>query len=457
MIRSSSSRPGRRGALAATGLSLALLLASCAQPQVPSRPIDVERVLQQARVERAECPSGTLVLDEAVALMRRHNPEIRKARADAEAARRFAATPTPDPNPTIGLGPLLLGGGDILSSAELGVTAALGWTVLLTDTPVLTNDVNRVRAEAALTEAAATEREQYLGLRGEFAEVILQQDLRRARADLAQAARSSAEIAEQGVTAGEMTALDVHLIELEIAEIQAEFLETEEDLALAAGRLGVRTGTTVETGRTVPAARELPPLPDAVPSLETLQRTVIDHHPRLSALRADYLVVEKELRLEYAKAYPSLGVGVEYENEGAEGNILGLPLGIEIPLFDRNQPGIAEKCAQRDALRKRFQAEVNRIFAEVEIARSRLEVRRRQLALRASQLTPSEETRQLAETVLQQTGTLDMLRYLEVLRATRRATVSFLAARLHVYEGWSELEQACGGPLLRFGTEPGDA
>ena len=48
-----------------------------------------------------------------------------------------------------------------------------------------------------------------------------------------------------------------------------------------------------------------------------------------------------------------------------------------------------------------------------------------------------------------------MLRYLEVLRATRRATVSYLAARLGVYEAWSELEQACGAPLLQFAHEPG--
>ena len=99
---------------------------------------------------------------------------------------------------------------------------------------------------------------------------------------------------------------------------------------------------------------------------------------------------------------------------------------------------------------------MNQIFAEVEIARAQLEVRRRQLDLRASMLEPSEQTRQLAENVLQQTGTLDMLRYLEVLRATRRATVSYLAARLDVYEAWSDLEQACGAPLLRFATEPGD-
>lgn len=456
MIRSPSSRPrGRRGVVAGTVLASALLVVSCVKPQVATRPIDVDTVLARVRAERSACPDGTLDLRGAASLMRQHNPEIRKARADAAAARRFAATPTPYPNPSVEVGPLLLGGGDVLSAATWGLEAALGWTVLLTDTPALTNDLNRVRADAALTEAAATEREQYLGLRGEFAEVLLQEDLRGAREDLAAAARTSTEIAQNAVDAGEATALDVQLLGLEAAEIEAELLETEEDLALARGRLGARTGATVCASRTAPAATELAPLPDEVPPLHRLQETVIRHHPRLAALRAAYAVVEKELRLEVAKAWPPLGIGASYEYEDI--HKFGLPLSIEVPLFDRNQPGIADACARRDALRQRFDAEVNRIFAEVEIARAQLEVRRRQMNLRASQLEPSSRTQQLAESVLQQTGTLDMLRYLEVLRATRRATVSYLAARLGVYEAWARLEQACGAPLLVFATEPGGA
>ena len=449
MTRPTSPRPaGCRGARLAFVLSLALVASACARPRVATRPLDLDAVLARVRTERAACTSGTLELREAVALMRRHNPEIREARAEAEATRRFAATPTPYPNPSLDVGPLLLGGGDVLSGATLGVEAALGWTVLLTDTPALTNDVNRVRADAALTEAAATEREQYLALRGDFAQVLLQADLRSAREDLATAARSSTEIAQRAVEAGEATALDVRLLGLEAAEIQAELLETEEDLALARGQLGARTGSTVCASRTAPSAADLAPLPDEIPDLETLQETVIRHHPRLAALRAEYAVVEKELRLEVAKAYPPLGMGLSYEYEDI--HKFGLPLSIEVPIFDRNQPGIAEACARRQARREQFVAEVNRLFAAVEIARARLEVRRRQLDLRGSQLEPSEQTRQLAEDVLQQTGTLDMLRYLEVLRATRRATVSYLASRLDVYEAWSELEQACGAPLLRF-------
>jgi len=446
--------PGRRRLSTAVLLLTASVAAACTRPQVATRPIDQAAVLARVRAERSACPAGTLGLDEAVALMRRNNPEIRKARADAEAARRFARTRTPYPNPSLGVGPLLLGGADVLRGATLGVEAALGWTVLLTDTPALTDDLNRVLADAALAEAAAVEREQYLGLRGEYAAVLLTEDIRRARDELATEARTSTEIATRAVEAGEATALDVHLLRLEAAEIKAEWLDAEEDVARSRAELGTRTGSTVSADRTLPAAADLAPLPDEVPDLETLQETVLAHHPRLAALRAEYAVAEKELRLEVARAYPPLGLELTYEYEDV--HKLGLPLSIEVPIFDRNQPGIAAACARRDALRERYAAEVNALFADVELAHAGLLVRRRQLALRSSQIEPSEQTRALAESVLQQTGTLDMLRYLEVLRATRRAQVSFLESRLAVYEAWTALEQACGSPLLRFGHEPGN-
>ena len=82
-------------------------------------------------------------------------------------------------------------------------------------------------------------------------------------------------------------------------------------------------------------------------------------------------------------------------------------------------------------------------------------VRGERLTLRAAQIGPAEETQRLAENVLQQTGSLDMLRYLEVLRATRRARVDHLASRAALYAAWSDLERACGAPLLAWPTEKG--
>ncbi|MHC5010793.1 MAG: TolC family protein [Planctomycetota bacterium] len=410
-------------------------------------------MLARVRAERQRPASqGPLTLSEATANLRRHNPAIRRARAEARVAQALACTPTPWSNPTLELGPLLFGDADVLTSGTLGFTSALGWEVPLADTRGLQDEVHAVRASAAFTEAAAVEREQYLLLRGEYVALILLTDLAAATEALFEAAEASQEIAQKAVEAGAATALDVRLLGLEAGEIRAEWIAAEESTTEARGRLAARMGVA-SADATAPPPSDLPPLPAAVPALEVLHDTVIRHHPRLAALRAQYLVAEKELRLEVARRYPPLGFAFTYEKE--DENYLGLPLSIEIPIFDRNQQGVAEASARRQALREQYAAALNEILAEVEQARARVEARRRRLSLYASQLEAAEETQQIAETVLRQTGTFDMLRYLEVLRATRRPRVEYRDARAGLYEGWSDLEQACGAPLLRFGTEPG--
>jgi hypothetical protein len=42
-----------------------------------------------------------------------------------------------------------------------------------------------------------------------------------------------------------------------------------------------------------------------------------------------------------------------------------------------------------------------------------------------------------------------------VLRIERGVRLDVLDAERAVYEAWGDLEEACGGPLLRFPTEPG--
>ncbi len=422
---------------------------SCTMPRVPECPLVPCEVLATVRHARTPPPSAGLALTDARALMRSHNPKIRAARADYRTAQTVACTRTPYPNPELAIGPLLLGGFDVLD-ATWGLEAALGWTVLLTDTRTLTDHVNAVRAQAALADLAAVERSEYLSLRRAYVQVQQEIAIREAREALAAAARESAEMGQKAVDAGSSTTLDVNLLLLEAAEIQSEFLATEEELANMRGDLGVHLGlAALDPG--APGPIELPVLPNRIPSGTELEHLVIAHNPALAALRAAYLVAEKELRLEVAAAVPQLGMGVAYEREG--GNKLGLPLGIELPIFDRNQPAIARATQERAAVRDRYVAALTDILANVERARARLLVRQQRLALYEAQIAPAEETIALAESSLGVTESFNMLRYLEVLRATRRVRVEELTSRALVYEGWAELEQACGAPLLRFGSE----
>ena len=104
------------------GFVLALTaLSACVRPNVPTCPIDPADVLRQVHAERTPPQTeAAFTMPEAVAWMRRHNPEIRRARADWSTAQAVANVRTPYPNPMVDVGPLLFGGGDILEQRRLG-------------------------------------------------------------------------------------------------------------------------------------------------------------------------------------------------------------------------------------------------------------------------------------------------------------------------------------------------
>jgi len=426
-----------------------LLLLGC-QTYTP-QPLDPNEILQTIEAERrAAAQENVVSLTRATELMLRHSPRVRDTRAAHVATQAFADVPTPRPNPSVAVFPTFLDAGSLLGSDRFGIDAALGWTILLGGRRQYTDDVNAIRAEAAWIEVAAVEREEYLALRGEFitlASAVLGLEARR---DLQATVQASLDYMKRLVEAAHATALDVREFELESYQAEADVLEAEEWVAEARSLLAIRTGVPADVFH----ATQLPRLPAEVPALEQIHELMIRDNPELARLRADYAVAEKELRLEVSKQYPGLDIGALFEQE--EGvNKLGIGFGIEIPVFDRNQPGIAAAHARRDRVRTRFGSQVIRGLAEIGAARRRLMVRRRRLEIMQERVGPTAaQTFALARRMLA-SGAVDALRVLTVLREQKRIRIELLLAELEVFRGWSDLEAACGLPLLRFAAEPG--
>jgi cobalt-zinc-cadmium efflux system outer membrane protein len=407
------------------------------------------------RTARAATPASEgLTLAEAVRLMRERNPEIREARAAYAAARREADVKTPPPNPTIGLGPLLFGGADVLTSGTWGVTAALGWVVPLARKTRLADDVSAVRAERARAEVGAAERTEYLGLRRAFVQAALAQDRLETERGLAAEARAAAGVARDLAEAGQASSIDMRLLRLDAARAEADVATSAEESAERRHDLAAHVGIAAG-GLPPPTVQALPPLPPALPGLRALEDAALEGHPRLAVLRAAYLVAEKELRLEAARAIPDLSMGLELEVEGE--NYLSLPLGIEIPVFDRNQGGIARALGARDEARARFRAAVERMLAAMATAHARVSARMHHLRRLEEHVAPEADGALAATRSALSAGGTDALRYLEVLRTARAVSLEVRDARAALYGAWSDLEGACGLPLLRFPHEPGGA
>lgn len=451
VARTSLSRSSSVRLLAAVPLLL-VLVGGCRTPDA-RRPLDettiVERVAEARAPRSGETP---LPLAEATERMRRNNPHVRNARTAYRNALRVASVRTPRPNPSVDLGPLLVGSAGILSGVQLGVELMYGWTVPLTGRLRMQDDVNAVRASLALVKAAGVERTEYLSLRGELLAVMMWSDALQASQELLSAAEASVAAAQTAAEAGAATKLDVGLLELEAAGQRAEVVEADEGRIRAAHAVAQRIGMSLSDAASVYSAG-IPPLPQTPPALEKLRRLAVEQHPRLATLRAEYTVAERELRLEMARRYPDLGIGLGFEDE-VEDQKLGLPLGIEIPLYDRNQQGIARAYARRCQLRQEFASHLIEIYGRIEASRARVQVAMRRLRTIEAQRVPAEEVQRLAEQMRDEAGGLDMLRFLEVFRTTRRVRLQTVEARLDVYEAWSSLESAAGSPLLVFAEAP---
>ncbi len=431
----------------ATLAVILLLVPACMH--VPEQPLDPEALLASVRREREAAPStDPLTLTAAVERMRRSNPAIREARAAWRAAQAVAKVRTPPPNPTLALGPLLLGGTDILSSAAPGIEAALGWAVPLSNARVLNDDLNRVRAEHAFAEAAAIERETYLALRRDMTIAVLQRESAGTQQTLSEAGRAAVQVGRDLANAGQATAVDVQLLDLDAERAHAAALAADGEATAKRYAFAARIGMDGEHLVLV-GSDQLPILPAAPPAIVDLEKAAVASHPRLAVLRAAYLVAEKELRIQVADAMPDFEMGLGFENEAGDLK-LGLPFSLELPLWDRNQQGIVAACAARSHVRVRYMAALQRLMADIASARAALLARVQAHEALASHVRPaSQRTLQVARDSLE-AGAVDALRYLEVLRAEREVTRDVLDARIAVYAAWADLEAAAGAPLLHF-------
>ena len=447
--RAGVSRACARGATC-VALSLALLVTACRGYQ--PRPLDTQAIVDRVHVTRASLPvTDSLTLDEATALLRKHNPEIREARAAWHVQRAVAGIKTPLPNPSIGFGPVLWGD-DVLRSGSWGFEAALGWSVPLNNAQGLTDCLNLVRAQAALASAGAVERRQYLGLRADYLQAGLLREFELEWAEMAKIAATSVQTGQDMLEAGQASAVNVSLMRLDAARAEADVLDAavgaEQRRQALAGRMGMNPERLI-----APSVAQRPALPAQIPSPQELEQAALAGSPELTVLRAQYLVAEKQLRLEVARQTPDLDLGVGFGKDDL--NALSLPIGIQVPIFDRNQVGIGRAVATREAARVRYRAEVTRLLARISEARAVLIARSMRLERMQTRVTPEAERTLITTQDALEAGATDALSYLAVVRTTRGAALDTSSARIAVYAAWSALEEACGVPLLDFPGAPG--
>ncbi len=434
-----------RTLLLSFGTLCALTACQVYEPK-PLVPVDVLALLEGER--RAEEPSSINLATATQHLLQR-NLKIRAALAEYEVLQAKVEIPTPLPNPTILAGPSLLSGPGVSSATRLGIDSSLGWAIPLSGRLGLRDDVSEMEAESALVHAVGTQREEWLSVRHDFASLALTEQRLAAQRALVESAAKAVDV-QKTMLRAQATAIDVRFVELEHANAEAAVFTALESRADLLGRLAQRCGVP-QLSFAALSRQVLPGLPVGPPAVDVLTDLLLEA-PEFLRLRSEYLVSERQLRLEIARQYPDLVLAGGYEREGSVDKF-SLGIGIELPLFDRNQQAIAQARATREGIRSRYTASLRERIAAITAARNRLLLRIERLAHMQKRVVPLTAELQDLGVRMVAAGGLDTMRLLVIIRTQRAARLDEIAAEINVFESWAELEGLCGAPLLAFPGE----
>jgi cobalt-zinc-cadmium efflux system outer membrane protein len=242
----------------------------------------------------------------------------------------------------------------------------------------------RVASASAAAEAAraAFDRprlELAPGVASAFATVLRARELATLAAFEREVAAELAAFEQRRLDAGAGTLIDLNVTRA--AEGRAERRVALARADEAAARAALAEVLALPVAELPFVAGTLPDAWPAPPALAELERLALDRRNDLLALRSEVEAATARIRLERSLATPNLVIGVAKGREADREDLDTLRAGFTIPLFQRNQGGIATARADEGVLSARLASAELAVRREVAAAWSRAEATSRALAV----------------------------------------------------------------------------
>ena len=361
-----------------------------------------------------------LNIAEANALTLFYAPEIRAARhvervRDAEQLGAGLLA-----NPELFVGPRFSTGGE-----GAIVPAGVSWELPLWGARAAERDLARHRWTAAEARVLAAELRSLVRVRRLFIRLAA---ARKLVAVLESQVAVSARVAEWGRAlqeAGDVDSIDGYLTQLDHAEGTAALLDATLKVQVARGELLKEIGLLP----TADVVFVFDPDPTLLPALPPSERERVLKHPTISAVALEYNAAEAELALEVARQYPRIRLGPEFEDDDGRTSI-GFGLGVELPLFDRNQGDVRAAEERRVAARQRvLHALIELLHEEAEARATAASLQSALETYRGGALGDADNARSALERRLNagEAGVLEVLTTLRTLTRARLREVEYIA------------------------------
>lgn len=310
--------------------------------------------LFQAQVAWAEDESPSLSSDEAVALALSAHPEVRQADANLQVARanRSGAALFLD-NPSVsGWATPDLDRASLNASQPVSLSGE-GWHA---------RSAARHEVQSAEDNLARTRRRVAADTRRAWLQVAVASG----RVQVAEEGAALAERLFYGVSRkteeGEASELELRLARLSQVQAAVRLMQAQSDQASALTGLAGWTMATMEA-----TSIDDDPLQAAPPP----SSDVPEERSDVSSARRALASAEANLSRQRAAALPPLSVGVGVDVEGGS-TFIGPTLGLQVPLFDRNQRGRAAARGQSAVAESQLDALIATAATEQQTARKRV-------------------------------------------------------------------------------------
>jgi cobalt-zinc-cadmium efflux system outer membrane protein len=422
VIRSRPSGAGRSAAF--------LLALTVASPAIAASPV-------AAPPDAVPEPDGLLTLADAERLGEAASPSLLAAEAQVREAQGRLKQVGLYPNPDLVLDGTRFTNGDGPKETVLSLRQPLPWGSL--------RDAARAEAQERLAAAERT-REQVrcdllLEIRSAWMRSAFAAAIAEVKEEDLQAARELRQGAEARVAAGDAPPFEARRAAIESSRAEAQSARARGDLGAETASLNLLLGRPVAA----PARFVAPPGETATEeALDDLVARALASEPRLAA--AAHLAEAAAHGAERARAErrPEFALGPTLGRE--EGlSYVGLGLAVRLPLWDRNQGGIAAAEAARDAAKSDVEAE--RLQATRTVAETwyRFRAARDQQTLLTGDLLKDAETMLDLARQAYQAGETGLLDYLDARRTVLALREESLRARLEAALQAARLTRALGG------------
>ena len=268
---------------------------------------------------RSAPAQDVLTLDEAYVLASEQNPMLAAARAAIQASRSREAAATRPPDPQLQLGIMNVGipGLETNMSTSMVPSVQLMQMIPTAGKLRLTRDISRQRTRVVEAEAGETWWEVRSQVAAAFYELYRTEQQIGVMQESLQLLETFQQVARAMYESGQGRQSDVLRASVEIARMSAEITRMRGMRDVAATMLNAELNRSATAD--VPSGM-LPPLPAALPELETLYAMADSTRPALALARARLQQAETEKRLARREIWPDVTVGIEYGQRRAPGD-----------------------------------------------------------------------------------------------------------------------------------------